>query len=430
MLNIKVCANNTAIPQQQRELVAALQLPIIQTLFNSAQDLLHTYQKALNPPYPFIFASKDCAALYGRTPQQIVGLSDSVLYSEPQASQFTEEDRLVIETGKPNLHAHFDCAYNREKRWAIDVKFLVKDPITEIPTSLAGFSIRMDPSDPLAKALKRDVALYNALQKATQQGNFIPYLQPQIDRQGEIARAENLIRWSRNNSIVPPDSFIGFAEQEGLIYEIGNSFLTNVCKNVTAWNTHPLLGKIRHSVNVSPKQIDMPFYTLLEKLKSEKKLDPQKIRLEITETNFNIMQQREEIKELMTRMHTELGITFAVDDFGKEYSSLARLKEYPISEIKIDKIFIDGLLNKNNATDIEIIKSIVGLAHNAYGCEVVAEGIEHQSQYDILHELGIDFFQGYLFSKPINESAFTELLSQNIIFSPQLNTRSPQSLPH
>jgi EAL domain-containing protein (putative c-di-GMP-specific phosphodiesterase class I) len=167
------------------------------------------------------------------------------------------------------------------------------------------------------------------------------------------------------------------------------------------------------SVNLSSKQFSQP--DLIEQITRALRdtgLDPSGLRLEITESV--VMENLESAAEMLRQLR-ELGVEASTDDFGTGYSSLSYLHRFPISTLKIDRLFVSGMSNQSE--NVEIIRSIIMLARNL-GMTVVAEGVETEEQIAQLRELGCKHAQGYFFSRPVPAEAAAEFLSKTHIYSP------------
>ncbi|MGB5867276.1 MAG: EAL domain-containing protein, partial [Arcobacteraceae bacterium] len=243
--------------------------------------------------------------------------------------------------------------------------------------------------------LNRKIELENGLKYAINSGEFEMYYQAKTSlRTGEIIGAEALIRW--NNlflGIVPPNDFIPFAQECGLIGAIGDFVLNDVFKRVhelTKYNKDLVI-----SVNISALQLEEKnFVAKVKKFLLETNCDPKNIEFEITETIImtNIETTIQKLLELKA-----LGISLSIDDFGTGYSSMSYLQKLPIDTIKIDKSFIDNISTKEDTTIL--INAIVSLS-KALNLKTVAEGVEQEFQKNYLQKIQCDSMQGYLFSKP------------------------------
>jgi len=231
------------------------------------------------------------------------------------------------------------------------------------------------------------------IKAAIEVDQFEPWFQPiQNIETGQILGYEALARWRHpTRGVVPPGLFIPLAEQNGAILAIGEKILEKACQAATTWER-----RLTVAVNLSPAQFRRP-RQLAETVKSvlrRTKLDPSRLYLEITESLLleDTTHTREAIEEL-----ARLGVRFSLDDFGAGYSSLAYIRAYPFSKVKIDKTFIDNV--DTDATSRAIIAAVSVLAARL-DLEVVAEGVETQMQHVALRNLGLTQAQGYLYGKP------------------------------
>ncbi|MBE9527632.1 MAG: EAL domain-containing protein [Proteobacteria bacterium] len=255
------------------------------------------------------------------------------------------------------------------------------------------------------KSLKR-LQIENALHNALEQMDFSLQYQPLIDlRNGKIAATEALIRWNDDKlGEVTPSVFIPIAEENGDILPIGRWVLKEACEQNRKWQEMGL-PKIPVSVNVSSKIFrESGFVNMIRSVLGDANLEPRYLELEVTESI--IMENTDEVLATMGELK-ELGVLFSIDDFGTGYSSLCYLKKLPLSKLKIDRTFIKELVSTTE--DQSIVKTIVTLGHNL-DLTVLAEGVETESQLEVLLEVGCDMVQGYLFSKPISAQELSKLL--------------------
>jgi EAL domain-containing protein (putative c-di-GMP-specific phosphodiesterase class I) len=192
----------------------------------------------------------------------------------------------------------------------------------------------------------------------------------------------------------PAGEFIGLAEETGLILAIGDRVLNKACAQGRAW-IDAGFAPITIAVNMSARQFrDKAVIETVVAALVESGLPPQYLEIEITESLL-----LHDIDTAIATMHglTSLGVMLSLDGFGTGYSSLSRLKRFPISKLKIDKSFIDGV--PGGKDDRAIVGAIVALA-KVLELEVIAEGVEFVEQANFLTEVGCDVFQGYLFARP------------------------------
>ncbi len=248
----------------------------------------------------------------------------------------------------------------------------------------------------IAKRSQERALVDQHLHRAVQAGGFHLNYQPIIDaRTQQIVSLEALIRWRDPElGFVPPDQFIGLAEENGLIIPIGNWVLEEAARQQHSWK-QAAVPTVRVAINVSSIQLNRPglpqqMATLLHR----NQLSCADLYIELTETA--LLQGQEQVLENLHGLR-KLGIKIALDDFGTGYSSLSYLQNLPIDILKIDRSFINDLQENNNSV---ILSAIITMAH-ALGMQVVAEGVETQEQYAFLSAEGCDLMQGYLFSRPL-----------------------------
>lgn len=234
------------------------------------------------------------------------------------------------------------------------------------------------------------------LRRAIEFNELSLHLQPQMDlANNSINSFEALLRWNnRKFGFVSPAQFIPIAEASGLIIEIGDWIIDEVCRYQREWQSKGY-RPVRIAVNISPKQFRKENFALKIKAALKKySVPPELLEVEITESS---MTNVHETYSILTELK-QLGVYVSVDDFGTGYSSLSYLKRYPIDIIKIDQSFIADIAkdDKNEA----IIKAIISMSHNL-GLEVIAEGIEEASQVDFLKRHRCQKGQGYLYNKPL-----------------------------
>jgi diguanylate cyclase (GGDEF)-like protein/PAS domain S-box-containing protein len=236
-------------------------------------------------------------------------------------------------------------------------------------------------------------AVQNELREALAQERFELWLQPQMDIAETITGAEALIRLHRpDGSLMQPDAFVQIAEESGLIVPIGQWVRAQACRLLARYSSAELP---RLSVNISAIEFGQPriveqIIALLEKTHT----DPRRLTLEITESLLI-----DGLDETIVKLDTLAahGIGLSIDDFGTGYSSLAYLQRLPITEIKIDKRFVHGMLTDRRSADLT--QSLIMLAKN-FGFDVIAEGVETRAQAEFLNRLGCRVMQGFLFGRP------------------------------
>lgn len=252
------------------------------------------------------------------------------------------------------------------------------------------------------------------LRKAIEHQEFVVFYQPVIElRTGKVTGFEALVRWQHpERGLISPAEFIPVAEETGLILSIGRWVLYESCRQMKQWQQQqPTNPPLTISVNISRKQFSQPdLIQQIETILNETGLDPQCLKLEITESA--IMEDAGSATNLMQQIKT-LGVQLVMDDFGTGYSSLSHLHLFPIDTLKIDPSFVHKA--DTDLEKVEIIRTVISLAWNL-GIDVVAEGIETKRQMSQLKLLKCDLAQGYLFSKPLTQEAATSFLEQGNAF--------------
>jgi diguanylate cyclase (GGDEF)-like protein len=249
-------------------------------------------------------------------------------------------------------------------------------------------------------AARNRVLTETALAHALEREELLLFYQPIIEiATNAIVGVEALLRWNHpERGLLHPAEFLELAERTGAIIPIGEWVLTEACATVARWNrARPREQRLGLSVNLSPRQLaEANLVEKISQLLVDEHIDPEELRLsfELTETFVAVNEERE--RNRLVQLH-ELGITLAVDDFGTGYSSLAYVKDLPVSVVKIDRTFIDGI--DQEARYEAIVRGVISLAHSI-DLHVVAEGVETEEQYRVLRELGCDFAQGYLLGRP------------------------------
>lgn len=259
----------------------------------------------------------------------------------------------------------------------------------------------------LKETINKTVTLTNDLYQAIEREEFEVFYQPVVKgKTAEIVGLEALLRWRHPRyGYVSPVEFIPLAEQTHLIHSIGCWVRETVAKQIEKWN-QKAYKSFNVAVNFSVYELNHPsLKNNLETLIKKHSLDPEYMEIEITESlylnHFSSTLQR--LKEI-----EELGITLTIDDYGKGYSSLSRLRELPIKKMKIDKVFIDGI--GRSYKDEVIVEGLLSFAESL-DLEIVAEGVETKEQLDFLNKYNCDQIQGYYFYKPMPADEVEKLLT-------------------
>lgn len=253
---------------------------------------------------------------------------------------------------------------------------------------------------------QKNLSLLSELRKAVEENELELYYQPKVDLlQLHTVAVEALIRWRHpTRGMLSPINFVPFAENSGAIRLITQWVVKSAIRQCGIWLAQGMFIKV--SLNISSQDIfDQNLSLLVEQALQENRVPPMMICLEITESAL-IRNPTDAFETLMGLR--KLGVGIAIDDYGTGYSSLAYVKELPVTEMKIDRTFIGGMIRHNKNT--MIVRSTIILAHNL-GLNVVAEGVENEEELKLLQQLGCDQGQGYLFSKPLPSDQLQQWLS-------------------
>jgi len=268
-------------------------------------------------------------------------------------------------------------------------------------------------SKTLHEQAQKRIEIERELHQGLARDEFVLYYQPQVDAQSEkMVGVEALIRWQHPiKGLLGPIEFIAIAEDIGLIEAIGRWVLETACKQLHQWQkTFQLQDKdLSMAVNLSALQLGhTDFVEHIEKTLADNNISPDCLELELTESALikNIAHSSEQLKALSSR-HVQL----ALDDFGTGYSSLLQLQKYPFQVLKIDKSFIQPILDQN--TDARFLRAINRFA-KTLGLLVVAEGVETEPQKNWCQQLKFDRIQGYYFAKPMSADELAKQFIQKI----------------
>ncbi len=262
----------------------------------------------------------------------------------------------------------------------------------------AGRRTFMRYDDNMDIAVRQRATLSGALRKVLDRGELRLVFQPRLSlAASRITGVEALLRWySPEHGDIPPNDFIPLAEESGLILEIGEWVLREACLVLGRWRQHGL-ETMTVSVNVSVLQLlrgDLP--GVVARVLEDTGLPPHLLELELTES---VLMANAEQTAAKLQAFRALGVSLAIDDFGTGYSSLAYLKRLPITTLKIDKAFVDGL--PHDAEDAAITSTVIAMGHSL-GLNVVAEGVEAASQMRFLADKGCDEIQGFWIAQPMD----------------------------
>ncbi len=252
------------------------------------------------------------------------------------------------------------------------------------------------------------LSLVSDLRTAVAQSQLQMWLQPKLSLQtGQPVGAEALVRWMHpQRGFVSPAEFVPFAEQTGYITMVTDWMLDQALHTLQRWaSTYPQLSI---AVNLSTRDLQDPGFALRVAAKvAASGVDPQRLRLEVTESG--VMQDAVKGLALLHALRA-IGMPLSIDDFGTGYSSLAYLQKMPVSELKIDRSFVDGI--DTAPASQRLVKAMIEMGHGL-DLVVTAEGVETTAERDMLISLGCDVMQGYLGSKPLHGDVMEAWLLSN-----------------
>lgn len=254
----------------------------------------------------------------------------------------------------------------------------------------------------LEESLRRKITLNEALRYALDRNEFRAVYQPIVDGNGEIVSFEALLRWHFQGRDISPAEFIPLMEQSGRIVQIGNWIMEEACRILS--EMLKLKSGISMCVNISIIQFyDKEFVDNVNNLIDRYAIPPHLLHLEVTESIIHSEQHTiyHKVSQLQKR-----GVKFSVDDFGTGYSSLSVIHNMSIDFIKIDRSFINNIENKGR-TIVQAVKDI----SESLDFDVIAEGVETETQVAILKQCGVHFMQGYYFSRPLEQGAALHILA-------------------
>ena len=259
----------------------------------------------------------------------------------------------------------------------------------------------------LSERTEQWLLLEQGLRRALERNELLLHYQPQVNLlSGEMIGTEALIRWqSPERGMIPPLQFIPLAEETGLIIPIGAWVLRTACQQAKTW--HDQGNNLVMAVNISARQFQHPgFIDLVEEILAETGLPAQYLELEITESVA--MHDAERTTAILHALRA-VGIQLSIDDFGTGFSSLAYLRRFPLSKLKVDQSFVRNIsVSEHDAT---IAHTVILLGHSLK-LTVIAEGVETKEQLDVLRRLGCEEMQGYYFSRPVPAADLSALLKE------------------
>jgi diguanylate cyclase (GGDEF)-like protein len=273
----------------------------------------------------------------------------------------------------------------------------------EAKRSRLGFALYVPDEDPHSRERH---ALVGQLRRAVEDDNLVLHFQPIVSPvSGRLAGAEALVRWEHPaRGTILPGEFIGLAEHTGLIRPITVWVMEEAIRQCVTWRAQGL--EVRIEINLSARNLqDFATVEAIAEALDRLGADASWLGVEITETT--VMHNLDRAREVLLRLH-EMGIRISIDDFGTGYSSFAYLRDLPVDEVKIDRIFVRDM--EKSGSDRAIVRATIDLAH-ALELTVVAEGVEDLETWNLLLSMGCDRIQGYYVARPLTATHFQEWLS-------------------
>jgi diguanylate cyclase (GGDEF)-like protein/PAS domain S-box-containing protein len=319
--------------------------------------------------------------------------------------------------------AHSTAITARRILNTLEQPFVVEGQVLEVGASI-GIALYPEHGTDARTLLRRaDVAMYTAKQKqsgysfhledsearsadqlslvvelrgAIERNELELYYQPKLHmRTGIMTRCEVLMRWNHpRRGLLAPDAFIPVAERTGVIRSMTDWLLDHALEQCSRWQQAG--APIHMAINISAKSLlDQSLPQKVQGALARWHVDPRFLKIEITESS--IMADPAHALAILSMLQS-MGVRLSVDDFGTGYSSLTHLRELPIDEIKIDKSFVMGMATSD--ADAAIVRTVIDLAHNL-GKQVCAEGVEDETAWQKLHDLGCDLAQGFWIARPM-----------------------------
>jgi diguanylate cyclase (GGDEF)-like protein/PAS domain S-box-containing protein len=253
------------------------------------------------------------------------------------------------------------------------------------------------------------LSLESRLRKAIELNEFLMLYQPLVRIQDQaICGVEALVRWRHAElGITTPDKFIPLAEETGLIVQLGDLVLREVCRQAAAWKVTGSPLKI--AVNLSPRQLsERDVAQKIEEIIKTSGIDRTSLEIELTETA--LVANADTAVAVLHDLRA-MGLQISVDDFGTGYSSLSYLERLPLDILKIDRSFLADVHRDGKAW--AVVRAVIELGH-ALGLKVVAEGVETEFQHQVLRDLGCDLAQGFFYCKPAHPDEIAQMISHPV----------------
>lgn len=255
-----------------------------------------------------------------------------------------------------------------------------------------------------------EVAIAHDMHRALEDHEFVLYYQPKIQIEtGKIIGAEALIRWHHHDKgVIYLNQFISIAENTGFILKLGTWVIEETAEMISRLE-HSGYNRVHVSCNISTRQFqNLHLFSDIENAIKSNRIDPQQFAIEITES---VMMEYLDVTLEVLKKIKSLGIHICMDDFGTGYSSLSYLRQFPIESLKIDKSFVDDIVENGDNSHL-LLNTIIAMGQTLK-LNVIAEGAEEGYQVEYLQSRGCEYYQGYYFSKPVPEDQFFDLLEKN-----------------
>ena len=333
----------------------------------------------------------------GRDPVQTVELIQKAL----RAPFPLEEKELYVHASIGVVRGQMDYSSTEE---------VLRDADTALYQAKAAGKPYVIFDDDMHLRARARLQLETEMQQALENGEFRLYYQPIVELPSERLHGfEALLRWQHpKRGLLTPDDFLQVAEETGLIMNVGWWVMREACRQVQQWRRHyPGAHPLTVAVNLSHKQFH--FTGLPQRVRDtlrDTTLSPDALDLEVTETIF--LAEPGTAEGMLDRLKT-LGISLHLDDFGTGYSSLSYLSALPLDALKIDRSFVTDIAD--NPKHAAIVRTVIELARRL-GMHTIAEGIENRAQLEVLNNLGCEYGQGYLFSRPLAADDAEQLMGK------------------
>jgi len=259
--------------------------------------------------------------------------------------------------------------------------------------------------DDLNKDVQEEISLEKDLQQALENNEFILYFQPKLETAtNRLIGAEALLRWQHpRKGLLSPESFLSLTENTGFIIKLGQWVIQEACRAIARFNK---VGKepLQLSINISTGQLQHDqLYNMINHALQINDISPELLFIEVHETIM--LNKSKKIIHTLHQLH-DLGVGICIEDFGIGHSSFTCLHDFFINRLKIDKSFVAQI----NNNQVALLDTIIAMAR-ALNMELIAEGVEHESQRSYLIAKDCLMYQGYLFSKPVDEQTYIKLIS-------------------